>query len=72
MTGLGPPAVGQPAVSLKEAERDAMERALRAAGGSRKRAAAILGMPRSTFFRRLKEHGLAERPAGDADQPVEG
>jgi serine/threonine-protein kinase PknK len=39
-------------------ERSRMAEALEAAGWNRVRAAQILGMPRRTFYRRLKEYGL--------------
>jgi DNA-binding NtrC family response regulator len=57
------PAAGGPAGSLPErlraVERDAVEAALSAAGGDVERAAAALGMGRSTLYRRLKHLGLA-------------
>jgi DNA-binding NtrC family response regulator len=39
-------------------ERRAMEAALRSTNGNRFRAAALLGMNRSTFYNKLKEHGI--------------
>jgi two-component system response regulator HydG len=41
-----------------EAEREAIVAALEEAGGSRSRAAEILGMSRTTLWRRMKEFGL--------------
>jgi DNA-binding NtrC family response regulator len=41
-------------------EREAILRALRRAGGVRVRAAAILGMGRTTLWRKLQEHGIDE------------
>ncbi|MCI0342635.1 MAG: hypothetical protein L0216_16095, partial [Planctomycetales bacterium] len=52
------PAAPGAARTLRSVERDAIEQALRAAGGNRKRAAALLGIPRTTLYRRLKEYGL--------------
>jgi PAS domain S-box-containing protein len=51
------PAGGVPR-PIKEMERDAIVQALAAADGNRKRAATMLGMPRATFYRRLKRLGL--------------
>ena len=42
------------------AEREALLRALEAAGGNKAEAARALGMARSTFVSRLKKHGLLE------------
>ncbi|MHC5020666.1 MAG: sigma 54-interacting transcriptional regulator [Planctomycetota bacterium] len=44
--------------SLREIERDAIVQALNAAGGNKQRAAQILGMPRATFYRRIKQYDL--------------
>jgi DNA-binding NtrC family response regulator len=41
-------------------ERDAIVRALRQAGGVRTRAAALLGMSRTTLWRKMKEYGIEE------------
>ncbi len=49
---------GTPVRAMREVERAAIEQALAAASGNRKRAAEILGMPRATFYRRLKQSGL--------------
>ncbi|MHC5022226.1 MAG: sigma 54-interacting transcriptional regulator, partial [Planctomycetota bacterium] len=46
-----------PVRAMREVERSAIEKALAAASGNRKRAAEILGMPRATFYRRLKQYG---------------
>jgi transcriptional regulator with PAS, ATPase and Fis domain len=43
-------------------ERAAIERALREANGVRVRAAEILGMGRTTLWRKMKEYGLEETP----------
>ena len=47
---------------LAESERRAIERALAEQGGHAGRAARQLGLPRSTFYARLKAHRLAPRP----------
>ena len=39
-------------------ERDWLLDALRDSGGNKARAARSLGLPRSTFFSKLKKHGL--------------
>ncbi len=58
------PAAGDPSVvlplteELKLAEKSALERALRHAGGNRSRAARLLGISRSTFYVKLEEYGL--------------
>jgi DNA-binding NtrC family response regulator len=44
---------------LSGSERAHIERALAAAGGSRARAAALLGISRTTLWKRLKDYGLA-------------
>jgi DNA-binding NtrC family response regulator len=44
---------------LSDSERAHIERALIAAGGSRARAAALLGISRTTLWKRLKDYGLA-------------
>ncbi|GAA4786207.1 transcriptional regulator MimR [Actinomycetospora chlora] len=43
---------------LERAERDAVAAALREAGGNRSRAAAALGIGRTTLYRKLREFGL--------------
>jgi DNA-binding NtrC family response regulator len=40
------------------AERELLEAALRQCGGNKARAARQLGIPRSTFFSKLKKHGI--------------
>ncbi len=42
----------------RQAEREQLIRALEAAGGSRMRAAELLGIHRVTLFKKLREHGL--------------
>ncbi len=56
-----PPADGLSG-TLAEIERRAIERALADQGGHAGRAARQLGLARSTFYARLKAHGLAPRP----------
>jgi transcriptional regulator with PAS, ATPase and Fis domain len=43
---------------VAEAERHALERALRHAQGNRNTAADLVGLSRASFYRKLKEHGL--------------
>ncbi|HLY62863.1 MAG TPA: helix-turn-helix domain-containing protein, partial [Terriglobia bacterium] len=54
-------------LSLKELERQAIAKALQAAGGSPVRAAKLLGIGKTTIYRKLKEYGLeGELPIGKA------
>jgi two-component system response regulator HydG len=48
-------------LTLDAYERCALERALGVAGGDAKRAARLLGVGRSTFYRKLAKHALARR-----------
>ncbi|MGC0373020.1 helix-turn-helix domain-containing protein [Streptomyces sp. SAI-229] len=43
---------------MEEAERDAIIRALDAAGGNKSEAASMLGIGRTTLYRRLRQLGL--------------
>ena len=49
---------------MQEAERRAIEQALRIAGGNRTQAAAMLGIGRRTLYDKLEEYGLETRKAG--------
>ncbi|WP_438035659.1 sigma 54-interacting transcriptional regulator [Sorangium sp. So ce204] len=51
------------AEELKELERRRMQEALEATGGVQTRAAELIGMPTRTFVFKLKQYGLAARPA---------
>ncbi|MBI4600999.1 MAG: sigma 54-interacting transcriptional regulator [Planctomycetes bacterium] len=53
------PGDGAPVRTLAEAEREAIRAALRATGGHRGKAAAALGISRSTLYLKLKEMGEA-------------
>jgi PAS domain S-box-containing protein len=58
--GRSPPAPGSPLeTSVRDAEMRAVKEALENAGGNRKRAAELLGVSRSTFYAKLKKHGIA-------------
>lgn len=59
MTATGPAA---PAARLRDTERDAILAALRAEKGQRQRAAARLGISRTTLYRRLLAYGIAPAP----------
>jgi DNA-binding NtrC family response regulator len=47
-----------PVISLPESERHTIVRALQATGGERGRAARLLGIGRTTLYRKLKHYGL--------------
>jgi DNA-binding NtrC family response regulator len=67
------PAAAPPAdlpLSLEAYERCALERALRETGGDATRAARLLGIGRSTLYRRLARHGLTARGGGGAGPPI--
>jgi DNA-binding NtrC family response regulator len=57
-------------LSLEAYERCALERALRETGGDATRAARLLGIGRSTFYRRLAHHGIAPRGGGGGAPPI--
>jgi DNA-binding NtrC family response regulator len=45
---------------VAEAERHALEKALRHAQGNRNTAAELVGLSRASFYRKLKEYGLTQ------------
>jgi DNA-binding NtrC family response regulator len=47
-----------PVFTISESERNAIERALAAAHGERGKTARLLGMGRTTLYRKMKEYGL--------------
>jgi len=47
-----------PVFTISESEKNAIERALEAANGARGEAARLLGMGRTTLYRKMKEYGL--------------
>ncbi|WP_188817070.1 sigma-54-dependent Fis family transcriptional regulator [Calditerricola satsumensis] len=51
--------VVQPALPLATLERDALLRALQAAGGNKRKAAELLGISRSTLYRKLRAFGFS-------------
>lgn len=53
------PAAGQPLPTLEELERAHIEAALRATGGHRGRAAAILGISERNLYRRIRDLDLS-------------
>jgi two-component system response regulator AtoC len=56
----GSPTEGRYRAGGDDDERSAIVAALRETGGSRSRAAALLGMSRTTLWRRMREFGLAD------------
>ncbi len=58
--GSAPPQEERYRAAEPEAEREAIEAALTEADGSRSKAAELLGMSRTTLWRRMKEFGLGE------------
>jgi DNA-binding NtrC family response regulator len=57
---VGPPAEGPEISPLQEIERRAILKALRATGGDRLRAAKLLGIGKTTIYRKLKEYRLED------------
>ena len=58
---LGPPPVNEPLDEmLFRIERERLEIALQQAGDNKTRAARLLGISRASFYRRLRNHGLAD------------
>jgi DNA-binding NtrC family response regulator len=58
---VGPPADGPEISPLEEVERRAILKALRATGGDRLRAAKLLGIGKTTIYRKLKEYRISEK-----------
>ncbi len=54
------PAAGLPLMTLAEAERHLVETAMREAGGNRNEAARILGIHRTTLYKKLLGYGMRE------------
>ncbi|MCK5942451.1 MAG: sigma-54-dependent Fis family transcriptional regulator, partial [Planctomycetes bacterium] len=54
----GDAAVSDEVMTLQEAERRAIERAMRACGGDKAKAARALGISRTALYDKLKRHGL--------------
>jgi DNA-binding NtrC family response regulator len=52
-------AAAVPVISLAQSERKEIERALAATHGERRRAANLLGIGRTTLYRKMKQYGLA-------------
>jgi DNA-binding NtrC family response regulator len=57
---VGPMSEGQEVSPLEELERRAILKALEASGGDRLRAAKLLGIGKTTIYRKLKEYGLED------------
>jgi len=53
--------------TLEDLERRAILNALDTAGGDRQRAAKLLGIGKTTIYRKLKEYGIEDPPAGSLD-----
>jgi two-component system response regulator HydG len=62
--GVGDESVEPEATTLKSIIRNALLDALQKSGGNRRRAAQILGVSRSTFYRMLASHGISLEPSG--------
>jgi transcriptional regulator with GAF, ATPase, and Fis domain len=56
--GVRPTPIGLAGRTLEELEKEAIRQALEAARGKRVEAARLLGLPRRTFYNRLKRYGL--------------
>ena len=69
LQGLGSAESQQPPVAALEAmERQAICDALKATGGDRVRAAQVLGIGKTTIYRKLKEYGLEDFLASPAEK----
>ncbi len=55
---LGNPAGSQEVATLRELERQGILQALEAVGGDRQRAARLLGIGKTTIYRKLKQYGI--------------
>jgi len=51
--------------SLADLEREAILGAIRALNGDKLRAAKLLGIGKTTLYRKLKEYGIADPPEED-------
>ncbi len=51
---------GEAPGALSDAERQAVERALRASDGNKSRAAVLLRISRTRLYRKIREYGLTE------------
>ncbi len=60
---VGSAAKGQDGATLQELERRAILQALEATDGDRLRAAKLLGIGKTTIYRKLKEYGLEHSPS---------
>jgi DNA-binding NtrC family response regulator len=47
-----------PVISIPQSERQTIEKALMATGGERRRAARLLGIGRTTLYRKMKQYGI--------------
>jgi DNA-binding NtrC family response regulator len=56
--GVRPVQIGLAGRTLEELEKEAIRQALETARGKRVEAARLLGLPRRTFYNRLKRYGL--------------
>jgi DNA-binding NtrC family response regulator len=65
---VGREGAGGDVLSLKELERKAILQALDAARGDRVRAAKLLGIGKTTIYRKLKEYGIEEESTGAGTQ----
>ncbi len=57
------PSLGSFKEATRSTERELILQALQRTGGNRHRAASLLGMPRSTFYKKLNDFDLNRRPA---------
>ena len=60
-SGTGRPAAIEAGVSLREAERELLERTLEATGGNRTRAAELMGVSLRTVRNKIRNYGLPAR-----------